>query len=64
MMRGLEHLSYKERMWELGLVGVEKRKLRVSLMHINVSKAGIKKVPGSFQWCPATGQGEIFQEKE
>jgi len=36
MIKGLAHLTYEERLRELGLLNVEKRKFRVDL--INVSK--------------------------
>jgi len=56
MMRGLKHLSYEERLKELGLFSLKKRRLRGNL--INILRVGVKTMrPDSFEWCPATGQG-------
>ena len=58
MVRGLERLSYKQRLRELGLFS-HKRRLRRNLkMPVNIWRVGVRKMgPDSFQWCPATGQG-------
>ena len=61
MMRGLEHLSYEERLRELGLFSLKKRRLKGALqMSINICRVGVRRMgPDSFQWCPATGQGAM-----
>jgi len=58
MMRGLEHLTYEERLRELGLFSLKKRRLRGDL--INILRVGVRRMgPDSFQWCPVTGQGAM-----
>jgi len=62
MMRGLDHLSYKERLRELGLFRLKKRKLRGDFINAYKNlKGGRQEDEASFQWCPVTGQGEMAQ---
>ncbi|GAB0183280.1 mitochondrial enolase superfamily member 1 [Grus japonensis] len=61
MVRGLEHLSYKEGLRELGLFSMEKRRLRRHLINTYkyVKSGCLEDAIDSFQWCPVTGQGAM-----
>ena len=58
MMKGLQHLSCEERLRELGLFSLQQRRLGEDLINVHkyLERRCKEMEPGSFHWCPATGQ--------
>ncbi|KAK4815396.1 hypothetical protein QYF61_001384 [Mycteria americana] len=67
MIRGLEHLSYEERLRELGLFSLEKRRLRGDLIAAFQYVKGAYKTDGGrvlSRACSGSTRGNVFKLKE
>jgi len=66
MIRGLEHLSYKERLRELGLFSLKERRLRGDLR--SISRVGVRRMgPDSFSVVPSNrtrGNGHKLKQRK
>lgn len=51
MTEGMEHLTYKERVRELELFILDKRKLRV-ILSVCINTDEVTEEDGQTQWCP------------
>lgn len=61
MVKGQENPSCEERLRKLGLLSVEKRRLRGILVSINTLWKGAERSEsGSAQWCPVPGLTASF----
>ena len=62
MLRGLEHLPYEQRLRDVELFSLQKRRVSKNLTNAYRYPEGLKGVcqvvvPASFQLCSVTGQG-------
>jgi len=67
MIRGMEHLSYKERLRELGLFSLEKRRLWGDLIAAFQYSTGAYKKDGDKHFsraCCNRARGNVFRLKE
>ena len=63
MIQGMEHLSYENRLWELGLFSLEERRLRADLIAAFQYLKGNYKKEGN-RVCDDRTRGNGFKLKE